>query len=414
MNTRKKIAIYFFVLFGLCFMYATGRSLYVNALVSKDSNKIERQTYLAKYDLSLINYDDIDSELDRIEKEVLSDEINLYVNHEEKTFKLYEIGMELDKESIKKELLGYESSQDYYDRYIKKSKNEYDIKVYELRYVLNEEKLNKFLEELRDNTKIVPAKGSLVMNKETRELSYEGEITGYELNIEESYKILMDSINNGMYSKKVTLSGNNSHEEDINKTINKKIGSASSKFIPGTSRVTNLEVASSRIDGVILMPGEVFSYYNHTGPYVGAGSYGYVYYSGVKANGVCQVASTLYDAELVSNLTTITRYSHPDRPKYVPGALDATVSQGDWIADFKFKNTLDYPVYISAYVSGDTITVDMWSNENALNGEEIKLRSEQVGYGSYNAYREHYKDGNLVWDEYLNHSWYYTEVDELY
>ena len=93
MNTRKKIAIYFFVLFGLCFMYATGRSLYVNALVSKDSNKIERQTYLAKYDLSLINYDDIDSELDRIEKdyEARINKINRDINKKYKHISIYDM-----------------------------------------------------------------------------------------------------------------------------------------------------------------------------------------------------------------------------------------------------------------------------------------------------------------------------------
>ena len=414
MNTRKKLAIFFFALFGICLTYVVSRSFYVNALVSQETNKLEKETFLAKYDLSLINYDDIDNELSRIEKEVLSDEIIIYVNHEEKKFKLYEIGMELDKESIKNDLFKYEKSQDYYDRYIRKSKNDHDIKVYDLKYNLNEEKLRRFLDELKVSSKVEPVKGALTMNYETRNLTYEGEIIGFELDTEESYKILVDSIQDGKYSKKVTLKGNSLYTDDVNKTVNKRISSFTSNFVTGKSRVTNLEVASSRIDGVVLYPGDVFSYYDHTGPYGGPGSSGYVYYSGVYANGVCQVASTLYNAELLAGLTTVTRYSHPDMPLYVPGGLDATVSQTTWVADFKFKNTLAYPVYISAWVAENRLTVEIWSNENALNGEELKLRSQRRGYGSYDAYREHYKDGVLVWDEFIGHSWYYTEVEELY
>ena len=306
----------------------------------------------------------------------------------------------MKKKYYQNDLFKYEKSQDYYDKYMRKSKNDYDIKVYDLKYDLNEEKLRAFLEDLKVSSRVEPVKGTLTMNYETRNLSYEGEVIGFDLDVEESFNIMLNSIEDGKYSKKVTLKGNSLYTDDVNKTINKRISSFTSNFVTGKSRVTNLEVASSRIDGVILYPGEVFSYYDHTGPYAGPGSYGY--------------ASTLYNAELLAGLTTVTRYSHPDMPLYVPGGLDATVSQTTWIADFKFKNTLAYPVYISAWVAENRLTVEMWSNENALNGEEIKLRSQRRGYGSYDAYREHYKDGVLVWDEFVGHSWYYTEVEELY
>ena len=73
MNTRKRLAIVFFALCGLCFTYVISRGFYVNALVSQETNRLEKETFLAKYDLSLINYDDIDNELDKVEKEVLSE-----------------------------------------------------------------------------------------------------------------------------------------------------------------------------------------------------------------------------------------------------------------------------------------------------------------------------------------------------
>ena len=98
-------------------------------------------------------------------------------------------------------------------------------------------------------------------------------------------------------------------------------------------------------------------------------------------------------------------------PKYVPGGLDTSVAQfPNYISDFKFQNTYSYPLYISSYIIDDKLTVEIWSNENATDGVTYKLRSEKRAYASYDAYREHYKDGEKIYDEYLGHSWYYTEV----
>ena len=42
---------------------------------------------------------------------------------------------------------------------------------------------------------------------------------------------------------------------------------------------------------------------------------------------------------------------------YIPLGQDATVSDGG--VDFKFKNNTDYPIKVSAYTSGATITVSI-------------------------------------------------------
>ena len=47
--------------------------------------------------------------------------------------------------------------------------------------------------------------------------------------------------------------------------------------------------------------------------------------------------------------------------------------------DFKFVNTLDYPIYINAYTSGGTLTIEFWSNEDALDGVTYKPQVKQVG-----------------------------------
>ena len=130
----------------------------------------------------------------------------------------------------------------------------------------------------------------------------------------------------------------------------------------------------------------------------------------MKGNGVCQVATTLYNAQLLAGLNTITRYNHGKKSVYVNGGLDATVAvTSGYVTDYKFKNNLDYPIYISAYTNGGKLTVDIWSNKDAKKGIEYKTESVRHGYGSYTAYRHAYKDGKLIKTENLGNSYYFSE-----
>ena len=407
MSLKRKLVIVFFALGMMCFSFLALRVNSVNALIYKNANKIEKESFLGEYDISFVDVKKLDDELLKIEDEVLDVDITLVVNGKDIIVKLSDIGVELDKESIKSEILKFENNQDYYDKYLKYSKDDYELKLYNLKYILNEETLKEFLKTLKEDTKLSPKKGELVMN-DNRELEYKGEVVGYSLDIDESFEIIKDSIDEKEYSKRMVLKGLNSYVEDPYKAINKKLSSYTTEFDNTVSRAYNLDTASKRIDGVIVEPGEVFSYYKYVGPFNGEGFY---YYKGVKGNGVCQVATTLYDAELLAGLKTVSRYAHPDMPKYVPGGLDTSVAQfPNYISDFKFQNTHSYPIYISSFISGPKLTIEIWGNENATDGVTYKLRSEKRAYASYDAYREHYKDGEKIYDEYLGHSWYYTEV----
>ena len=127
-------------------------------------------------------------------------------------------------------------------------------------------------------------------------------------------------------------------------------------------------------------------------------------------NGVCQVATTLYKAELLAGLTTVERYNHGKKSVYVDGGLDATVAVTSGIVtDFRFRNDYDYPVYISAFVNDDKLTVEMWSNNTVLEGKEYKTESVKLGYGAYKAFRHTYKDGTLINSENLGYSYYFSE-----
>ena len=127
----------------------------------------------------------------------------------------------------------------------------------------------------------------------------------------------------------------------------------------------NMQLALSKINATVLEPGEVFSFNDKLGDSTTADS-GFlpanIIVDGVITNGygggICQPSSTLYIAALYAGMEITERYCHMMPSSYVPIGIDATVSYGS--ADFKFKNVLDYPIFIYGSMTGKTVTTSIY------------------------------------------------------
>lgn len=121
-----------------------------------------------------------------------------------------------------------------------------------------------------------------------------------------------------------------------------------------TNRSTNLRIAAEKINGTVLLPGEVFSYNKTVGKRTVEEGYkdAKIYADGGVvdglAGGICQISSTLYNAVLLANLEIVERRNHSFTTSYVAAGRDATVVWGT--IDFKFKNSRNYPIKIEASV----------------------------------------------------------------
>lgn len=121
-------------------------------------------------------------------------------------------------------------------------------------------------------------------------------------------------------------------------------------------RSTNLRLAANKINGLVLMPGEEFSFNKIVGKRTIQDGYknAPIYQNGKVvdglAGGICQISSTLYNAVLLANLEIVERRNHNFTSTYVPAGRDATVVYG--AIDFKFKNSREYPIKLLASVSG--------------------------------------------------------------
>lgn len=406
MKRRKNIAYILVIVSILLFLLSFNRIMSIRRVIVRDKDKVQDNSYVDKYDISKVSLCDIDEILLKIEDSIIDEDITLIINDKKYTYKIKDLGVGINKEKLVNEILEYEESLDYYTIYNSTTKNTFEKKVYDYEFELDDEKLNSFFSELKKVVDKAPIKGKLVMNK-NRNLEYVEEVAGYSLSIQENIEIIKQNFLRKDYDKELVLLGKVQYVEDELKTINTKLSSYTTSFDDTQERKYNLIAGAGYIDGTIVYPNEVFSFYEKAGPF---NKKGYVWYLGVIGNGVCQVATTVYNAQLLAGLKTVTRYNHGNLPVYVPGGLAATVSASKtFIADYRFKNNYDYPVYISAYVNKNQLTVEFWSNNLATNGLSFKLESVKLGYGSYQAYRYTYKNDILVDKEFLGNSYYYSE-----
>jgi len=119
-----------------------------------------------------------------------------------------------------------------------------------------------------------------------------------------------------------------------------------------SSRASNVMLAASKIDGVQVEPGEVFSYNAHVGERSEAAGFrkAHVIINNSLQDdwggGACQVASTLHAAVMGAGLQITEEHPHSIPSRYMQPGLDSTVA---WPAlDFKFRNDFGRPIKIRA------------------------------------------------------------------
>lgn len=182
---------------------------------------------------------------------------------------------------------------------------------------------------------------------------------------------------------KVTAKRAEITKEDLEEKLFKdEISTYSSRYSESNvSRSTNVKLATERINGVELMPGEVFSYDNTIGSRTTANGFKM---AGVYINnkqelgiggGICQVSSTLYAATLYANFEIVERVSHSLPVSYMPDGMDATISEG--YIDFRFKNTSEYPVRIVATATNGTMKVSILGVKDK--DIEVEIISSRTG-----------------------------------
>ncbi|MGN0519034.1 MAG: VanW family protein [Acutalibacteraceae bacterium] len=146
----------------------------------------------------------------------------------------------------------------------------------------------------------------------------------------------------------------------------------------------NMRLALSKINGSIINTGEVLSFNKCTGnsnlPEDGWQPATVI--SGGKletgyGGGICQAASTLYNAALKANMAVEERHNHLWPSSYVPTGLDATIDYP--YLDLKLRNDSEYTMYFECYMDGTTLHVNIYGHKDT-SFDKIELEASVDGY----------------------------------
>ncbi len=136
------------------------------------------------------------------------------------------------------------------------------------------------------------------------------------------------------------------------------------------NREHNMSLTCSKLNGIIVKQGEIFSFCNTVGKATAEAGYKEADIFDKEGNvkkgyggGNCQVSSTLYNAILqIPNLEVIERHEHSRKVNYVESGKDAAVAYGS--IDFRFKNENDYDIKIYSETTENTVDIRIVKLEN--------------------------------------------------
>lgn len=194
------------------------------------------------------------------------------------------------------------------------------------------------------------------------------------------------------------------------------------------NRVENIRLASEAIDGVVIEPGETFSFNDAVGDtehderYLMAPIISDDQMVDGRGGGICQVSTALYIAALKANLDIVERYAHTLASDYAPVGLDATLAYGQ--LDLRIRNTSEAPITIRANAFGQTVEVALYGEplpkgvtidatskivDRFIVGEGEAQDGQGLSAGTYyvaEGYRVYYENGTKTGSELLSSNTY--------
>ena len=128
-------------------------------------------------------------------------------------------------------------------------------------------------------------------------------------------------------------------------------------------RTYNLRQAASKLDGTVVLPGQIFDFNGTVGPRDEAHGYKVapVIAQGELVDGLgggtCQISGTLHGAAFFAGLHMVERYPHSRPSYYIKLGLDATVVYPT--INFRFKNTFDFPIVLHETVQKGVVRAEI-------------------------------------------------------
>lgn len=296
-----------------------------------------------------------------------------------------ELGLKWGNPEILEDACSFGRSGDVLRCYKELKDLEYKNKVYKVAFDFDKSKIRALIEEKSETCNQEAVNASLIKTEDGFQVK-PGQ-SGIVIDVDASVNAVYDWLTQVWDGEDPTLELVTVVEEPQGRTedlqqVKDLLGTFSTSYTTsGSSRSANVENGCRLINGTVMYPGDEFSAYETVSPfsqdngYYMAGSYlnGQVVDS--LGGGICQVSTTLYNAVLKAELEVTERYNHSMIVTYVDPSADAAIAESSG-KDFKFRNNLDYPIYIEGVTTPEKqITFNIYGVETRDPAREVSYES---------------------------------------
>lgn len=245
-------------------------------------------------------------------------------------------------------------------------------------YTFNPEKLTALLRPLAKKTTVEPI-NAIFSFQNNKVIAFKPSSDGQEMDMDNLQKAVQEKIpyifatdkpHNFVIPIRIKVVHPKITTDQANNLgIKELIGMGTSLFQhSASSRIYNIELAASRINGALIAPGDVFSFDKTVGDISSLTGYqqAYVIANGKTVlgdgGGVCQVSTTLFRAALNTGLPIVERHAHAYRVGYYeedsPPGIDATIYVPS--VDLKFKNDTGHYILIQTAMDPATLRLTFY------------------------------------------------------
>lgn len=318
--------------------------------------------------------------------------ITVSTDGHERKVKLATLGLTCQNQDITEEIMETGKTGNFINRFKTITDLKKEAKVYQLEYQLDDSKVKDYVKNRLKKYDQDPVEPSI--KRVDGKFKVKSGENGVTVNSKKTVALIKDQLQADWSQGNVKMDTvckvvKPEHKTKDLKAIKNVLGKKTTTYDGGNyGRTQSLSLSTRRMNGTVIWPGETISVSELMGERSRAGGYGTAQgYIGTSVEdtvgaGICQTASTLYDAALYAELDIVERHHHTLIVHYVPYAMDSTIYAGNDYKhpqkDLKLKNPYDYPVYIESSIGGGYCNFKIWGKETRDKNREVKYVSTTV------------------------------------
>lgn len=353
---------------------------------AKNTDKVPQGISVNGRDLSGCDINSLGEQLESISQKLLEGKIILSIDGNEVETSLGALGIEMDLKKTEEQIKAVGKKGNIVVRYkeLKDAEREglplgFTLKWEEVAAV---DALNKVCAKYEE-----PAVNYGLKRENGQFQVTEGK-SGYQVAKEEARNTILSALGTNWDGSEVTV--DLAFTESVPKgsaeelaQVKDLLGECTTSYASSSSaRAKNVERGASLVNGTVLYPGEMCSFYKLVAPieldngYFMAPSYASGQVVESPGGGICQVSTTLYGSLLQAELDINERSNHSMIVTYVEPSMDAAIA--GTAKDLKFTNNLDAPIYIEGETAGRKITFRIYGLEKRPANRRIEYKSVEL------------------------------------